>query len=74
MKEKIKRFMLSKTPDLICLIVQLIALIVLVFVKPCGFAAYLVGLLCGFIISKILARVSYHEKKAQEKSSSSKKP
>ena len=67
MKDKIKRFMLSKIPELICLLMQIVALSLIVFVSPCSFGGYLAGFLGGFILVKIMARVSYYEKKEKAK-------
>lgn len=67
MKEKLKRFMLSKFPELIALIFQLVGLVLIFIIKPCGVPSYFFGLLCGFIVTKIMTRISYTEKKAKQK-------
>ena len=58
-----KRFFESKIPELVCLLVQIVALVLVAFVKPCSFTGFVVGLMMAFITTKIMSRVAYHEKK-----------
>lgn len=61
-----KKFFDSKAPELIALLVQLVALALVAFVKPCSFSGFIVGLMFGFIVTKIMSRIAYQEKKEKK--------
>lgn len=62
-----KKFFESKLPELIALCVQIVALVLVAFVKPCSFSGFVVGLLMAFIVTKIMSRIAYHERKEKTK-------
>ena len=62
-----KKFFDSKVPELVALVVQIIALTVVAFVKPCSFTGFVVGLAMGFIITKIIDTFRNKKKKAVNK-------
>ena len=62
-----KKFFDSKVPELVALVVQIIALTLVAFIKSCSFTGFVVGLAMGFIITKIMSKVAYNEKKSGQK-------
>lgn len=63
---KLKRFMLSKYPELIAMLISVVLFGLVLALKQCAVPGMLFGMMVGFVFTKISSRQAYKEKRVKK--------